>query len=330
MAGKNRVLLVAADAALSKQATDVLSAAGYEVSSLAQGLDVAKVLEDDPPDLILMSHQLPDVHGLELCQRIRLYVDTFLPVIVMLPNPTPDAKVAAFDSGADDCLGVPFDSRELVARTRSMIRLKNAIDSLYKSREDLDEARERLERLVVLDGLTDLFNHRHMHEILDDEIERARRYSVPLSVIMFDLDKFSEVNDRHGHQCGDMVLRDVAAVMSGNCRSTDRVCRYGGDEMLIICPHTEMVHAAQLAQRLRHALKAATFFSEKGQIKVTGSFGVSTLSDAGSKRDLLKQADEAHYAAKALGGNHVVEWSKKLGADPGARHAREPRKDAAQ
>jgi diguanylate cyclase (GGDEF)-like protein len=255
-------------------------------------------------------------------------VDTFLPVIVMLPHLTPDAKVAAFDRGADDCIEALFDPRELVARARSSVRLKTAIDSLYKSRDELDAARERLERLVVLDGLTDLFNHRHMHEILDDEIERSKRYAVPLSIIMFDLDRFSDVNDLHGHQCGDMVLHDVAALISTNCRSTDRVCRYGGDELLIICPHTEMEQAAQLAQRLRDALKDATFFSDKGPIKVTGSLGVTTLAGASSKWELIKQADEAHYTAKAFGGDHVFEWGQKLPPDFVPKHIRGARKGA--
>ena len=329
MAGKNRVLLVAAEVALLKQATDVLSLAGYEVSVHTRAADVARILEDDPPDLILIGHELEDIPGLELCQRIRLYVDTFLPVIVMLPRLTPDAKVAAFDRGADDCIEASFDPRELVARVRSMIRLKTAIDSLYKSREELDEARERLERLVVLDGLTDLFNHRHMHEILDDEIERSRRYAVPLSIIMFDLDRFSDVNDLHGHQCGDMVLHDVAALISTNCRSTDRVCRYGGDEMLIICPHTEPAQAALLAQRLRQNLKKATFGGER-RIRVTGSFGISSLSAAGSKRELVKQADEAHYSAKALGGDSVCEWGGKPPAGTVAKRSHEARKGVAR
>jgi diguanylate cyclase (GGDEF)-like protein len=275
-----------------------------------------------------MSPDLPDMPDFELCQRVRLYIDTFLPVIVMLPKPTPDAKIQAFDHGADDCIEVPFDPRELIARVRSMLRLKIAIDSLYKSREELDEARERLERLAVLDGLTDLFNHRHMHEILDEEMERAIRYRVPLSVIMFDMDKFSEVNDRHGHQCGDMVLHDVAGLISRNCRKTDRVCRYGGDEMLIICPHTEVGQATELAHRLRRALKSATFRGGKGPIKITGSFGVVSLSASISKPELIKQADEAHYMAKALGGDHVCEWSTIQAGVFAAKSSRTARREA--
>lgn len=328
MAGKNRVLIVSSDATLVKQGIQALSAAGYDVSLNSHASDVPKSLQHQLPDIILLSEKLPDGSGLELCQRIRLYVDTFMPIIIMLPNPTPDARVNAFDHGADDCIEARFDPRELVARVRSMLRLKNAIDNLYKSREELDEARERLERLAVLDGLTDLFNHRHMHEILDDEIERARRYSIPLSVIMFDMDKFSEVNDRHGHQTGDMVLRDVAALISKNCRSTDRVCRYGGDEMLIICPHTDLKQAVRLAQRLRLALKRTTFYSDRGPIKVTGSFGVASLATAGTKQDLLRQADEAHYAAKALGGDHVMEWTAMPIPKLEAAEARTPRREA--
>ncbi len=312
MGQKSRVLLISGDHALLQNGARALSAAGYEVAVLTRGLDAIKLFEQAPPDLVFVSEKLSDLQGLELCQRIRLYVDTFLPVIVMVARSTPDTRVAAFDSGADDCIEVPFDPRELVARARAMIRLKNAIDSLYKSREQLDDARERLERLAILDGLTDLFNHRHMHEILDDEITRARRYSVPLSIIMFDMDKFSEVNDRHGHQCGDMVLRDVASLVSSNCRSTDRVCRYGGDEMLVICPHAEPGQAVQLAERLRKAVQEAVFHSEKGPIKVTGSFGISTLASTGAKRDLIRQADEAHYKAKALGGNRVLTWGQDV------------------
>jgi polar amino acid transport system substrate-binding protein len=120
-----------------------------------------------------------------------------------------------------------------------------------------------------------------------------------------------------------MVLRDVAALISSNCRNTDRVCRYGGDEMLIICPHTELSQASQLAERLRLALKGATFFSERGPIKVTGSFGVSTLASGGAKRDLVKRADDAHYRAKGLGGDHVCDWS----ADFPPRFVAEPARE---
>jgi diguanylate cyclase (GGDEF)-like protein len=166
-----------------------------------------------------------------------------------------------------------------------------------------------LEKMVIIDELTGVFNYRFFAERLNDEIKRATRYHQPLSLIMVDLDWFKRVNDTHGHEAGNMLLRGVVRVISLNIRDTDVLARYGGEEFIIILPQTDHDDARLIAERIRSEVEHSAFGDgiKFPRLKATVSVGITTYPDNGRSEDELVQlVDQAMYLAKGSGKNAVV------------------------
>lgn len=172
-----------------------------------------------------------------------------------------------------------------------------------------------LERENITDPLLDIYNRRYLEHMLHREFLLSRRKELPLSIMLLDIDHFKEVNDTHGHLAGDETLHSLVRVIKGHFRVTDLVARYGGDELLIMLPHTPEAAAWKLAEKLRRAIAAETMVSggvdEDGkqwpEIKVTVSIGVAGLKpDMASEKDLFAQADQALYRGKETGRNHCM------------------------
>ncbi len=165
--------------------------------------------------------------------------------------------------------------------------------------------------MAVIDEVTGLYNRRAMNKLLADELDRARRYGRPLSLILVDIDHFKVVNDTHGHQVGDEVLRWLADLLKNTLRSTDRVARYGGEEFALILPETTCNDAFNVAEGLRQAVAATPFTSEQPNsvsvsIELTISLGVADTSDLEQSTGALVQgADQALYTAKRSGRNRT-------------------------
>ncbi len=165
----------------------------------------------------------------------------------------------------------------------------------------LEEQNELLEKLATTDELTKLFNRRMVYSKLEYEIDRAKRYKNPLSIMMIDIDHFKLVNDKHGHARGDDVLRDVADIISRSTRRTDISGRYGGEEFLVIFPNSNLVESLVVAERIREGVNAKKY--EDG-LRVTISCGVKTF-EGETITDFLHKADEKLYEAKEQGRNRV-------------------------
>jgi diguanylate cyclase (GGDEF)-like protein len=167
---------------------------------------------------------------------------------------------------------------------------------------------ETVQRQAVTDELTGLSNVRELHSALDRELERSRRFGGTLGLMMLDIDDFKQVNDEYGHQQGDEVLASVASVLREHSRDIDEPARYGGEELAVILPQTDVEGAAQLAERMREAIEALTVprVGTSGHLTVTASFGVASFPDCGhDKRSLIAAADAALYRAKRAGKNQV-------------------------
>jgi diguanylate cyclase (GGDEF)-like protein len=175
----------------------------------------------------------------------------------------------------------------------------------------LDNARlsQRLHELSTLDGLTRQLNHRVIYARLTEELERARRYRYPLSVVLCDFDHFKEINDTHGHLAGDAVLREGAAVLRRGLRTTDLLGRYGGEEFLAVLPQVDLAGARMAAERLRQGLESHLVqLSGGGEVRVTASFGVASRDEVANLESgdvLVSLADGRLYEAKAAGRNLV-------------------------
>jgi len=172
-----------------------------------------------------------------------------------------------------------------------------------------------LERENTMDSLMGIYNRRFFDRRLKEEFSRSVRYNQPLSLLMVDIDHFKNVNDRWGHQVGDLVLKLLAELLKGGVRDADVICRYGGEELAIILPHTPNLTAMQLAERLREKTEKTEILTEDASpdnqsVRVTVSIGVATLVSAmDSVETLMKQADKALYFAKKNGRNRVVSCS---------------------
>ena len=170
--------------------------------------------------------------------------------------------------------------------------------------------REAVFNLAATDGLTGLWNHRRMHDLLREEMRRATRYLRALSVMMLDVDSFKSFNDTYGHPQGDELLRSIASILRANVRSVDHVGRYGGEEFLVLLPETDKDAACRLAERIRGAVEErAVIIVDGREIRRTVSVGVASYpEDALNPAELVQRADEALYRAKRAGKNRVL-WA---------------------
>lgn len=166
---------------------------------------------------------------------------------------------------------------------------------------------ERMEKMATTDGLTGLTNHRYFQELFDSMVSRSERYSRKMSLILTDIDHFKAINDTYGHPMGDRVLKKVSGILAATARRTDIVARYGGEEFAILMEETGRQGAQQIAERIRKAVEAETFQSDKGAFRCTLSLGIATFpDDSTTKAKLTEGADQALYSAKRGGRNRVV------------------------
>ena len=165
---------------------------------------------------------------------------------------------------------------------------------------------ESIEQRAVTDALTGLGNRSVFDFELDREVSRCLRYDLPMALVLIDLDHFKEINDHHGHHCGDGVLRQVGAIIQRHVRNVDVACRYGGDEFAIVLPETSLETAAAVAHRI--TTEIASFFEMNpvsgSYLDVSASSGVAALGAGQQAQDLLKEADDSLYQAKRSGGNN--------------------------
>ena len=178
---------------------------------------------------------------------------------------------------------------------------------LLKQQEQLEQlVHERtleLQRLANFDALTGIYNRRKFRELLDNELERARRYHQPLSVVLMDIDHFKKINDQHGHGEGDRVLESIAALLRNHLRKSDFYARWGGEEFIIMMTHTDLRTALQVAEKIRQLLSGIKYGNSAGV--VTASFGISSLVSDEKVNSLIKRADDALYDAKHSGRNCI-------------------------
>jgi diguanylate cyclase (GGDEF)-like protein len=212
--------------------------------------------------------------------------------------------------------------KDLTAKEQELSRanadLRKEIEIRKETEEALRKNEEAIRRLAITDSLTGLYNRRHFNKVAEDEIARAIRYNRPLSVMMFDIDFFKQVNDTHGHLNGDEVLKTVARVTKENLRTTDILARYGGEEFIILLTETTGEDTETVAERLRACIEQESIQGDNCQITVTASFGVSyrlnrQWGKPPEKRlmEFIESADQALYLSKEAGRNRVTVYKSE-------------------
>src|SRR6267143_2718294 len=207
-------------------------------------------------------------------------------------------RVLGLQKGADDYLALPCDPDELLARVRALLRVKEMHDRVLSIQHEL-------ERLVVSDPLTGLYNRRYLVDRLAQEMNRVDRYGGTLAFAMIDLDGCKPVNDKYGHVFGDRLLRAVASEISRSLRTPDVAARYGGDEFAVILPQTQPEGALRVCERIRKAVDQLALNAGDEPVSVTASLGVANYPGEliSTAEELVHAADEALYGAKRGGKN---------------------------
>ena len=201
--------------------------------------------------------------------------------------------------------------QRLIINTEIFLLMASVGNIILNSADDRGDRQKfgfewKLRRLATTDGLTGASNRRYFSDKLGEEVERGNRYGHPLTLILFDLDRFKAVNDSRGHGDGDHALRAVAAIGIERGRASDTFARIGGEEFVMLLPHTELDAGLAFAERLRDRIESQVIQGEGGHFSVTSSFGVASLKRQETGDTLVARADTALYLAKNLGRNRVA------------------------
>lgn len=296
-----KILLVDDDSVQSKQIMAKLKET-YDVHLVEDpelAVDKAKVGNFDA---ILISTLLADMDGLRLASHIKSQEETRnVPLLVFVDEDDNHIMLKSLEMGISDYLVVPVDKNEMAVRVRTQVRRKRYQDALKSQYQ-------KSVSMALTDGLTGLYNRHYLNAHLGNMVKQSTKNSKKLALMIMDMDHFKFVNDTYGHDAGDMVLKQLAEMISHAARSTDLPARFGGEEFVVLMPETDPAAALGVANRMREAVEATDFvISADGKtIKRTVSIGVANLFESGdSAEGLLKRADEALYFAKNGGRNNV-------------------------
>ncbi|MBW2525853.1 MAG: diguanylate cyclase [Deltaproteobacteria bacterium] len=358
---KPRLLVVEDEPALAKAVVRLFDK-HYEVARAGDGVEGLEVALRLEPDVVLADQRMPRMTGVQLLCELRQKLPSAIRVLMTGfddHEPMVDAVNLADVHHYVQKPFRPHDLRKVVdmlvanARLESqrellLQELRRSVEQLEqanrqllnkeahltelvaartadleRSNEQLRDANERLREMAVRDGLTNLFNHRYLMEHIELEVARSARYGRVFCVLFADIDDFKRVNDDHGHQAGDDVLRTVAALLqegTERLRGSDVSARYGGEEFCMVLPETDRAGGAHKAERIRQAVQSLDWSTCGLPVgtRVTISIGVAAFpADGTTADDLLRAADSALYRAKRSGKDRVICADASAGEPPG-------------
>jgi two-component system cell cycle response regulator len=301
--GRNGRVLIVDDRPSSYERIAATLAAEQAVEVEAEPAEALFRIAEGDYELIIVSLGLENFDGLRLCSQIRSLERTRHVPILMIADPDTNARLArGLEIGVNDYLIRPLDKNELLARVRTQIKKKRYAERLR------DNVQLSIE-MAITDALTGLHNRRYMETHLNALVEQSASRGKPIAVLVLDIDFFKAINDTHGHDAGDDVLREFAVRLKKSIRGIDLACRLGGEEFVVVMPDTDMAVATMVAERLRRRIAADAFPIARGErkVEVTISIGLAALSGADDNAaNVLKRADQALYKAKRDGRNRVV------------------------
>lgn len=274
----------------------------YAVESTTDPENCHNVAAGGNFDLFIISGTMLESDGLRLATQLKGKEETrHTPIILLADDDDQRMILKSLEMGINDYLLVPLDFNEMRARVRTQIRRKRYQDALKSNYQQSIS-------MAITDGLTGLYNRHYLSTHLENMTRDALLNNRPLSLMIMDMDHFKAVNDTYGHDVGDQVLKQLAAIITGSVRSSDLAARFGGEEFVVLMPGTKLENAREVANRMRQRIEQTPFkvTHEIGQITKTVSIGMSYLNHMGDTAEhLLKRADEALYRAKNGGRNRV-------------------------
>lgn len=259
--------------------------------------------------LCILDVMMPEINGVENAQLILQNEKTkFVPIIFITALDYDEHQVfKGYDVGAVDYLCKPINVHILLHKVSFFIKLYNQRQILHEAREELKKQKEILEEFASHDDLTGLLNRRSLNITLRHEFARCKRYHTDLSLLIMDLDHFKNINDKYGHGFGDFVLKSFAGRLKDSIREADFAFRFGGEEFIVLLPHTDIRGAIIFAERFRKQNAREEFVSPTQKAQVTVSIGVSSFGkhQPEVQNDLIALADKALYIAKENGRNRM-------------------------
>ncbi|HKV06094.1 MAG TPA: diguanylate cyclase [Candidatus Acidoferrales bacterium] len=295
-------VLVADDSPVYRKLVEhALSEDSCSVLYARSGHEAIEIFERERPSLVITDWVMPDLTGIELCQRIRAGAQApYTYVIILTSNAEKENVVKGLSAGADDYLTKPFHRDELLARVRVGQRL-------LEMHREIEAKNRLLEELALTDALTGLPNRRAIEAWGARQLSGAARHGFPFWVVMIDLDHFKSVNDTYGHDAGDAALKKFAEVLKRNTRLSDISGRIGGEEFLQVLTHADEKNVLVVVERIRKQFAAENLEWNGQSISLTASFGVAGFcgKKAPQLSELVAQADAALYRAKHGGRNRV-------------------------
>jgi diguanylate cyclase (GGDEF)-like protein len=287
MAQEINILVFEDDQAAAKLIESVLQSAGYRVWSVATSREALDLLRANTFPAAIAELRSSKMNGIQFTQEVHK-ISQGTNVLVVTLYSFINSAIEAMEAGAYGYITKPLNSSEI------RIVVQRAVERFFLL--STSDEKDYFVDLAVRDGLTGLFNRRYFNELINIEINRIKRSPSALSLLMLDIDNFKNYNDTQGHPAGDELLKKAAKVFKNSVRAVDIVCRYGGEEFIIMLPQTAKAGAQIIAERLR--VQAGLYLA------TTVSIGISTLpEDAQSAEDLIQKADDALYQAKKSGKN---------------------------
>ena len=300
---EEKVLLVddsrQARVALKDALKDVFSA----FIEAEDGIAAIKAFVEEKPGFIITDIEMPSINGYRFISTIRNMEDG-KDVPIILISGTKDSlkkKLTGFNLGASDFVLKPFEGEELLARVKSLLKMRNLM-------EELREKNALLERLSVTDELTGLHNRRHFFEAVKEQMALGLRHGFKMACLLLDIDYFKRINDTYGHVAGDEVLRKLGELLFSCKREGEILARFGGEEFIMCLFNTDSARSRLAAERFRRLVAEHDFSSISPGLKITVSIGLALFPQdrAASIDDLIRTADKAMYASKTAGRDRVT------------------------
>ncbi|MBD2291928.1 PleD family two-component system response regulator [Anabaena sphaerica FACHB-251] len=304
----------------------MLESKGFKIKKTVSGEIAIHAAKIEPPDLILLDINMPDMNGYEVCRQLKSQEKTAnIPIIFISALDQTTDKIMAFEMGGVDYITKPFQELEVLARVKNQLiiyqqhqqlieqnqKLHQEIKVRQKVEEALLAANQQLQLFALLDGLTGVANRRKFDEYLNLEWQRLAREKLPLSLLLCDVDFFKNYNDTYGHLTGDDCLKQIAKTLKSSVkRPSDLLARYGGEEFAVILSNTNYEGAIYLAEEIRQNIYSLKIPHAQSRVDnfITLSIGVTTLVPnlEMSPNILIEVGDKALYTAKAQGRNRIV------------------------
>jgi len=275
-----------------------------DIHEATNGLEGFRLLLDQPTDLVLCDLVMPQFDGFKFLQMCGTRPELAeVPILMLTAIEDVDQKIRVLSSGASDYITKPFHPGELAARVKVHLKIK-ALQTELRQKNAL------LLELSTTDGLTKIYNRRHFLELARKEFDRSARMGLALSLLLFDVDHFKQINDGRGHAAGDDVLIALCGVVQDTLRDYDIFGRYGGDEFVVLFPQTDLDPAVRVTERLEKAIRELRVPSlGDGRVSISGGL-VGKSPAHPDLESLLKAADEALYVAKSQGRGRITTLRK--------------------